>query len=82
MLVVNIEVGINMEKDFCVKCGSENMKTEEKEVVFELKNPGLVEVKQDGKVCQECGEAYFDEKQSDELGEKFNKEREKLVLGK
>ena len=67
-----------MEKDFCVRCGSHNIKTMAKELRFELKNPGEIIIEQEGDVCQECDETYFSQKQMEEMSEKFNKEKKKL----
>ena len=58
--------------DSCVKCGSDNIKTVEKELEYNLKNPGQVMVKQECAECQECHETYFDEQQSLELARKLD----------
>jgi YgiT-type zinc finger domain-containing protein len=60
-----------MKNDFCVKCGSEDLKTHEKELKFDLHNPGIVTIKQECKECQSCGETYFNSKQIHELSIKL-----------
>lgn len=66
-----------MEKDLCVKCGSEDIKVKPKEFAFKVNNPGEIKVIQKCNICQECDEAYFDQKQMDELAEKIDKEKAK-----
>lgn len=66
------QVLIIMKDDFCVRCGSENIKIVAKRMDFDLNNPGKISVIQECSVCQECDETYFDEKQIDELSEKIN----------
>ena len=57
-------------KDFCVKCGSENIKLQEKDIELELPNPGTVHVNQVCSVCQDCGDSYMDRDQISEFSKK------------
>ena len=67
-----------MKKDFCVRCGSHNIKTVEKHLQFTFPNPGTLEVDQKCSECQECGETYFNDKQISELSHKIKEEKEKI----
>lgn len=62
-----------IEIDFCVKCGSENLKKVDKEVEFKI-NPKIVKIRQRCTECQECGEEYFNEKEMDEMSDKLKAE--------
>jgi len=58
----------------CIECGSKNLKTVKKNLEFERKNPGKIKIRNQGCIeCDNCGELYFDEKQSDELARKIDK---------
>ncbi len=64
-----------MKKDFCVKCGSDNLIDVKKEIEIPLSNPGSINVLQELNECQECGEIYFNKKQIEELSIKINEKR-------
>jgi len=58
----------------CIECGSKNLKTVKKNLEFRRENPGKIRVKdQECMECKNCGELYFDEKQSDDLARKIDK---------
>lgn len=61
----------SMRKDFCVKCGSEDLVIHEKEIEFNFPNPGRFAVNQECKECLSCGEIYFNSKQMNELSLKI-----------
>ncbi len=65
-------------KDFCVKCGSENIKLQEKEMEIKLSNPGTIHVEQACSVCQDCGDSYMDRKQISEFSKKVDIEKGKI----
>jgi len=66
-----------MEKDFCVKCGSENLKDKVKDIELDLRNPGKITIPQKCNECQECGEIYFKKKQLREFSRKLNEAAKK-----
>lgn len=70
------------EKDFCVKCGSENIRLQEKEMEVKFPNPGTIHVKQACSVCQDCGDSYMDRSQISELSKKVSEERHRLESSK
>ena len=70
-----------MNNEFCVKCGSKNLKMKEKEFTFTFPNPGTVVVKQKCEECQDCGEAYLYERQAIELAKKIDTKKN-IVLDK
>jgi len=58
----------------CVECGSKSLRTVRKNLEFKRENPGKISVKdQECLECANCGELYFDEKQSDELARKIDR---------
>jgi YgiT-type zinc finger domain-containing protein len=58
----------------CIECGSKDLRTVKKDLTFNRKNPGVIKInKQECIECKNCGEVYFDEKQSDELAKKIDK---------
>jgi YgiT-type zinc finger domain-containing protein len=58
----------------CIECGSKDLKTVKKNLEFERRNPSKIRVSnQECIECGNCGELYFDEKQSDELARKIDK---------
>lgn len=58
----------------CIECGSKDLRTVKKNMTFNRKNPGVIKInKQKCIECNNCGEIYFDEKQSDELAKKIDK---------
>lgn len=60
-----------VEKDYCVRCGSENLKTVKKTLEFKLPNPKTVRIEQECEECQECNDTYLTKKQIKELSEKI-----------
>ncbi len=60
-----------MKNDVCIKCGSDDLVVREKELEFNLPNPGRIAVNQECKECQSCGEIYFNSKEMDELSVKI-----------
>lgn len=63
-----------MKMNRCIECGSRDLKTVRKSLEFARKNPGKIKVKnQECIECVNCGEMYFDERQSDELARKIDK---------
>jgi len=66
-----------MEKDFCVKCGAEDIREQETEIHIPLSNPHKIAVSQVGSVCHECGDAYFSLDQIKELSDKIEVEKSK-----
>lgn len=67
-----------MDNDPCVMCGSDEIKTQIKEVAFNLPNPGVITVSQECGVCTECGETYYSEEQLSELSKKVEVEKSKI----
>lgn len=61
-----------MKKDFCVKCGSENLIDVEKEIEIPVSNPKSIVIVQKLNECQDCGEIYFNKEQMEELSKKIN----------
>lgn len=61
-----------MKEDFCVRCGSENLKDVEKEIEIPLSNPSKIIVTQECNECQDCGEIYLNKKQIEKLSKKIN----------
>jgi YgiT-type zinc finger domain-containing protein len=68
---------ICMTEDFCVRCGSGNIKTVSKRLQFTFPNPGTVTVTEECNECQECGETYFSEGQMHELSLKLKEKTNK-----
>lgn len=66
-----------MKTDACIKCGSKNLKENEKEFTFTFPNPGSVTVNQICEECQDCGEAYLNESQAIELAKKVDVQKKK-----
>ena len=60
-----------MKKDYCVRCGSEDIRTVKKRMEFEMPNPGKLAVEQECDECHECGETYMNRKQIRELSGKL-----------
>jgi len=60
-----------VKKDYCVRCGSEDIRTVKKLMEFEIPNPGKVSVGQECREYQECSETYMNRKQIHELSEKL-----------
>ncbi len=60
-----------MEKDFCVRCGSDKIVTKDAKIVIELPNPGERTFIQSGSVCEDCGDTYFNNEQIKELSQKI-----------
>jgi len=69
---------LKVKKDFCVRCGSENLKDVNREIKLPRPNPGTMTVIQECNECQECGEIYFKKRQIEELSRKINAEKRKL----
>ena len=69
---------LEMKNDFCVRCGSHNIKTIEKHLEFTFPNPGTIELDQKCDECQECGETYFSSQQMTELSQKIKEEKERI----
>mgnify|MGYP001571633875 CR=1 FL=1 len=67
-----------MKDDFCVRCGSNNIKLVDKKLQFNFPNPGTIVVVQKCNECQECGETYFDKNQITELSSKIEQEKKNL----
>ncbi|MBI4895789.1 MAG: YgiT-type zinc finger protein [Candidatus Aenigmarchaeota archaeon] len=67
-----------MKNNICIKCGSKNLKENEKEFTFTFPNPGTVVVKQLCEECQDCGETYLDEHQAIDLARKVDNSKKKL----
>lgn len=62
----------------CIECGSKDLVTVKKNLSFDRKNPGKIKINdQECIECNNCGEIYFDEKQSDELARKIDKKLRK-----
>ena len=58
----------------CTECGSKDLKTVKKNLELERRNPDKIKVKnQECIECKNCGELYFDEKQSDDLARKIDR---------
>jgi YgiT-type zinc finger domain-containing protein len=58
----------------CIECGGKDLKTVKRNLEFRRENPGKIRVKGQGCIeCSNCGEIYFDEKQSDDLAKKIDK---------
>ena len=59
--------------DKCIECGSSDLKIAKKDLTFD-KNPKKIIIdNQECIECENCGELYFDENQSDELAKKIDK---------
>lgn len=67
-----------MKDDFCVRCGSHDIKTVEKRLEFTFPNPGTLKIEQKCNECQECGETYFNSEQMTELSDKIHEEKDKI----
>jgi len=66
----------------CIERGSKDLRTVKKDLTFNRKNPGIIKIsKQKCIECKNCGEIYFDEKQSDELAKNIDK-KIKIKSGK
>jgi YgiT-type zinc finger domain-containing protein len=58
----------------CIECGSKNLATTKKNLTFNKSNPKIIKVaNQECIECKNCGEIYFNEKQSDKLAKKIDK---------
>lgn len=68
----NSKLVFGMEKDYCVKCGSENIKTVKKSLGFKLSNPRAVRIEQECEECQDCSDTYLTKEQIKELSGKIN----------
>lgn len=75
-----ITMVFDMKNDFCVRCGSHDIKVVEKHLEFTFPNPGTIEVNQECNECQECGETYFSSKQITELSHKIEEEKDKIEI--
>ena len=63
-----------MKMSKCIECGNKYLKTVKKNLEFERKNPGKIKIKNQVCIeCDNCGELYFDEEQSNELARKTDK---------
>ena len=60
-----------VKKDYCVRCGSDDIRTVKKLMEFEMPNPGKLVVEQACEECQDCSETYMNGKQIHELSEKL-----------
>lgn len=60
-----------MKKDYCVRCGSEDIRTVRKIMEFEMPNPGKIAVEQECEECQDCSETYMKKEQVRELSGKL-----------
>lgn len=60
-----------MKRDYCVRCGSENIKTVKKKMEFKLPNPGTLKVEQECRECQECSDTYLTKSQIKDLSKKI-----------
>jgi YgiT-type zinc finger domain-containing protein len=67
-----------MKKDYCVMCGSENLKKAKRKIEFKISNPGKIEIEQRCTECQECGDTYYNKKEIKELSDKLKIEIEKI----
>jgi len=64
---------IDMKSIKCIECGSSDVRTARKDMEFERSNPGKIRIeKQECMECSNCGEIYFDGKQSDSLARKID----------
>jgi YgiT-type zinc finger domain-containing protein len=58
----------------CIECGGKDLKIVKKNLEFERKNPDKLRIRnQECIECKNCGELYFDEKQSDKLAREIDK---------
>jgi hypothetical protein len=60
-----------VKKDYCVRCGSEDIRTVKKLMEFKIQNPGKVSVEQECEECQDCSETYMKKGQISELSGKL-----------
>lgn len=60
-----------MKKDYCVRCGSEDIRTVRKAMEFEMPNPGRVKVEQECEERNDCSETYMKKEQVRELSGKL-----------
>jgi len=69
------KIGDHMQKmNKCIECGSKSLKTVKRNLTFDKRNPGTIKIdNQECIECKNCGEIYFDEKQSDELAKKIDR---------
>jgi YgiT-type zinc finger domain-containing protein len=57
----------------CIECGSKDLVTVKKNMSFNKRNPGIIKIDNQKCIeCKNCGEIYFDEKQSAELARKID----------
>jgi len=61
----------------CALCGGKLKAVRGKKIVFDSSNPGKIAVEADFNECTNCGERFFDEKQSKCLAKKIDKIIEK-----
>jgi len=58
----------------CIECGSKKLEIVKKNLTFDRSNPGKIKINNQKCIeCKNCGELYFDEKQSDSLARKIDK---------
>jgi YgiT-type zinc finger domain-containing protein len=58
----------------CIECGNKDLRTVKRDMTFNKKNPSTIKIsKQECIECENCGELYFDEKQSDDLTRKIDR---------
>jgi len=58
----------------CIECGSKDLTIAKKNFSFNRNNPSTIKINNQKCIeCKNCGEIYFDEKQSDEMAKKIDK---------